>query len=86
MKVKFLIILGVFLSFVSCGGGGNENRSSSDLINIDMVLNKTYTISEGQSIVKKSEDARVLLNNDIKTGETKAILKSGKCVITSSKK
>ncbi len=66
------------IGFISCGGGTTSPASSNE---IEMVLNKTYIISKGQSIVKKSDNARVLLSSDIKTGETKATLKSGKCAI-----
>ena len=50
MKIKFLILFSIMIGFISCGGGGTTTSTSKD---ITMILNKTYIISKGQSIVKK---------------------------------
>jgi len=64
-----------------CGGGGGETSSNSNENRIKMEINKTYTLKVGQTIQKKSSDAKVSLITNFEDNTTKAILRSGECWI-----
>ena len=67
-----------------CGGGGSGGSETSSNLNenpIKMEINKTYTLKAGQTIQKKSSDAKVSLITNFEDNTTKAILRSGECWI-----
>ena len=66
-----------------CGGGGGGSETSFNLNEnpIKMETNKTYTLKAGQTIQKKSSDAKVSLITNFEDNTTKAILRSGECWI-----
>jgi hypothetical protein len=84
-RVIFLTILIGFLS--GCGGGGGSSSSSSAnevkgySTSIDMIPNQEYVVQKGDSIIKGSSDAVVVLKVDRQTGETTATLTKGKAYL-----
>jgi hypothetical protein len=79
---KIAITLTLSLLFLtSCGGGKGSKNKDSTPVSQSMQMGKKYTLSEGQKIIKDSEDAIVVLETQIHTGETIAILQSGSAKI-----
>jgi len=78
-----LVLAILFLS--ACGGGSSNGSNSNDNVNINennstsipMVLGKSYTLKKGDVIIRDDENTILLLETDIVTGETVAILKKG---------
>ena len=67
------------------GGGGGSSFTSTDENTVPagraMEPGRPYTMSAGETIVRNSDDAVVVLETDIATGETVAILQSGSAYI-----
>lgn|GEM_PF-4796846 len=80
---KALFITSILVLLNGCGGGGGSspNAVESYSTSLDMVQNEEYVIEEGNTIVKESSDTVVELNIDRESGETVAILRSGKAHI-----
>lgn len=78
-KVTILTIIATVL-FTACGGGGG-NGDGDDPEVVTMQKGKPYEMQSGQAIVKKSDDAQVLLETNIETGITTAVLQQGSAVI-----
>ena len=84
--MKKLIFATLTVALLSgCGGGGGGGGSATPTTTYvpvnDMVVGTEYTIEKGDTIIKNSSDAVVELEIDRKTGETIAVLKSGKAQI-----
>ena len=70
--------------FTACGGGGSSGDDGTTLpvsTSVSMVLNKTYVMSAGQSIVKESEPTELILETNVDTEETEVTLVSGSASI-----
>jgi len=92
MKYYQTIILVLAILFLSaCGGGSSNGSNSNDNVNINenknnstsipMVLGKSYTLKEGDVIIRDDENTTLLLETNIITGETVAILQEGSAYI-----
>jgi len=85
--VSLLSALMIVLS--ACGGGGGgtlpaggeHNEPSDATTSTEMKLGKVYTLEEGDTITKKSDDTVVVLTTDVATGDTTARLTKGSAVI-----
>ncbi len=68
------------------GGGGSEFSSADGNVNIEasstqMTIGRAYTVHEGDTIVKNAENTVVVIETDLETGETVAVLQSGSATI-----
>jgi hypothetical protein len=89
MKIKTFVYINLSLLIIlltACGGGSDDSEISQDnpvtnIRSIEMIIGKSYTVSENQTIVKEANNTLVEIESDINTKKTTAILKSGKARI-----
>lgn len=74
-----ILILSAFLLNACGGGGGGTTSFNPNESKIEMELNKVYALKAGQTITKKSTDAKVSLITKLSDNTTEAILRSGEC-------
>lgn len=88
-KMKLTILTVAIFLFTACGGGGggeedtsNETGGSTpEPTTMTMKIGESYTMKEGQTIVRDSDPTVMLLETDIETGVTIATLQSGSASI-----
>ena len=71
--MKYLLILTALL-FIGCSDTQDSPTAASS---IDMVLNKSYNVSTGDRVEKKSSDAQVEIIEDIEDEVTSVTLVQG---------
>ncbi len=77
--MKYLFIL-VTLLIVGCGDAENSNNSTpvtQASTTIDMVINKSYSVSTGDRVTNASADAEVKVVKDIEGEATEVTLLTG---------
>ena len=86
-KIKITILCVLIIFFNSCGGGGgsssggNISSNGKNSSTIQMQRGKAYEVQDGKTVVKKSDDAKIEIETDLKTGITTVTLLQGKAVI-----
>jgi hypothetical protein len=82
MKIylKYLFI-GSLIFFNACGGGSNDNQTSTQEIKTPMQVGTLYTMKKGQRVEKESDYTVIVLETDINSGITTVQLDSGSAAI-----
>jgi hypothetical protein len=78
-------VLLIFMLLTGCGGGGGSSFDSSEekpmTRGLPMEIGHSYPMHKGDTIVKNAENTVVVIETDLETGETVAVLQSGSATI-----
>jgi hypothetical protein len=80
----FIPLLTAAALLAGCGGGGGSSFSSDEASAPEeraMEIGRPYTMHSGEMIVRRTDDAVVTIETDLRTGETVATLQSGRAII-----
>jgi len=90
-QIMVLVMALLFLSACCCchcdcdeDDEKNENTNVVNSTSIPMIVGKSYTLKEGDVIIRNVESTTLLLETDMITGETVATLQQGSANITST--
>ncbi len=64
-----------------CGGGGGSSNDIANTERGEMVVGRIYALNPGDTIVRRSDDAEVVLRTDLASGKTTATLQKGRAAI-----
>ena len=81
LKVSAIVLISMFLN--ACGGGGGSTSGNNDNqgTNERMERGKVYKINKGDEIEKLSDDPKIEVTSNLKTGETEVKLISGEAAL-----
>ena len=83
MRNFYIFSLSVLMILVlsACGGGGSSEEVGEEnpptTTGINMLVNNSYIIEKGQTIIREEEGTIIELESDIDSGVTTAVLISG---------
>lgn len=65
------------IALISCGGGGGGSDSSSTPDTVTMTTGTEYTVSEGDTVLRDSSDARIRISKDSNKNTSSVTLITG---------
>jgi len=81
---KYLALATTFFLLNACGGDSKtttSNPPNTETEKQTMTIGKKYTMKKGDSIIKESNPSTIVVETDVQTGVTTALLQEGKARI-----